>query len=259
MNIKVDKVSWKVDDQEIIKSISLDAKEGMLTGIIGPNGSGKSSLLRLIYRMHRPSSGSIYLNEHEISSLSHKETAKHLAVVTQERSENFDFSVYEMVKMGRNPHKNIMDPDTAEDNSIVYKALDRVGVSSFLNRDFYTLSGGEKQRVLIARALAQRAKALILDEPINHLDIRYQFEIMELLKSLNLTTIVTMHNLNFTISYCDYIYLLKNGQVVAEGEPQKILTTKLIKNVYDIDNKVDMKVSKGSLIVFSKCNKKTLK
>lgn len=256
MNIKVDNVSWKVDGQEIIKSISLYAKEGMLTGIIGPNGSGKTSLLRLIYRMHKPSSGSVYLNGHETSSLSYQETARHLAVVTQERNNNFNFSVYELVKMGRNPHKNIMTPDTAEDNSIVYKALKRVGASSLLNRDFYTLSGGEKQRVLIARALAQQAKALILDEPTNHLDIRYKLEIMELLKSLNLAIIVTLHDLNFTISYCDYIYLLKKGQVVAEGKPQKVLKTKLIRKVYNIDNKMDVRVSKKMGIVFAKRKKK---
>jgi iron complex transport system ATP-binding protein len=252
MNIKVDKVSWRVDGQEIIKSISLYAQEGMLTGIIGPNGSGKSSLLRLIYRMHQPTSGSIYLNRQEIKLLSYKEAAKHLAVVPQERNENFNFSVYEVVKMGRNPHKEIIEPDTAEDHAIVYQSLKRVGVDSLLDRNFYTLSGGEKQRVLIARALAQQAKALILDEPTNHLDIRYQFEIMELLKSLDLAIIVTLHDLNFTISYCDYIYLLKNGQVVAEGEPQKTLTEKLIRNVYDVDDKMNVKISKELGIVFTK-------
>lgn len=253
MRIGVQSVSWTVEARQIIKSICLQAYPGEFIGIIGPNGSGKSSLLRLIYRIYPPDTGAIYLDERDILAMSIKETARCIAVVTQEHNSDFDFTVYEIVIMGRTPHKKLLDADTVEDDVIVRNSLKRVGMLSLAQRDFHTLSGGEKQRVLIARALAQHARVLVLDEPTNNLDLRYQFEIMELIRSLGITTIVAMHDLNLAAAYCDRIYLLKAGKVVAHGKPQDVLTTKQIKSVYGVDVEVEVRPSTGRLnIVFTK-------
>ncbi len=252
MKIGVQRVSWTVEARRIIKSISLQAFPGEFIGLIGPNGSGKSSLLRLIYRIYPPDAGAIYLDERDILSMSMKESARCVAVVTQEHSGDFDFTVYEIVMMGRTPHKKLIDADTAEDDIIVRNSLKRVGMLSLAQRDFYTLSGGEKQRVLIARALAQQAQVLILDEPTNHLDIRYQLEIMGLIRSLGITTIAAMHDLNLAATYCDRIYLLKSGKIVAHGKPQDVLTTKRIKSVYGVDVEVEIRPHTGHLnIIFT--------
>lgn len=253
MRIELRGVNWTVEAQQIIKSISLEANSGEFIGIIGPNGSGKTSLLRLIYRLYPPDTGVIYLDEHDILAMSIKETARRIAVVTQESGNDFDFTVYEMVMMGRTPHKKLFNADTVEDDVIVRNSLKRVGMLSLAQRDFHTLSGGEKQRVLIARALAQQAQVLVLDEPTNHLDIRYQFEIMELIRSLGITTIAAMHDLNLTAAYCDRIYLLKAGKVVAHGQPQDVLTVGQIRSVYGVNVEVEVRPSTGRLnIVFTK-------
>ncbi len=253
MKVEVQNISWGVEVQQIIKSIYLEAYPGELIGVIGPNGSGKSSLLRLIYRFYPPDAGAIYLDERDILTMSIKETARRMAVVVQERDNNFNFTVYEMVMMGRTPHKKLLDADTAEDDVIIRNSLEHVGMLSLAQRDFHTLSGGEKQRVLIARALAQHARVLVLDEPTNYLDLRYQFEIMELIRSLSITTIAAMHDLNLAAAYCDRIYLLKAGEVVAHGQPQDVLTAKQIKSVYGVDVEVEVRPSTGRLhIVFTK-------
>ena len=255
MKIEAQDLSWSVEAQQIIKSINLQVYPSEFVGIVGPNGSGKSSLIRLIYRYYPPDSGAIYLDERDILTMSIKETARRVAVVTQERSDDFDFTVYEMVMMGRTPHKKLLDADTAEDDTIVRDSLKRVGMLSLAQRSFHTLSGGEKQRVLIARALAQCARVLILDEPTNHLDIRYQLEVMELIHSLGITTIAVMHDLNLAAAYCDRIYLLKSGKVVAHGKPQDILTAERIKYIYNVDVEVEIRPSTGRLnIVFIKVN-----
>jgi len=134
--------------------------------------------------------------------------------VTQEGNDDFDFTVYEIVMMGRTPHKKLLEVDTAEDDTIVCDSLKRVGMLSLAQRNFHTLSGGEKQRVLIARALAQRAKILILDEPTNHLDIRYQLEVMELIQSLGITTIVVMHDLNLAAAFCGRMDMGRLGKSI---------------------------------------------
>lgn len=252
MKVEVQNVSWGVEAKLIIRSISLEAKTSEFIGIIGPNGSGKSSLLKLIYRIYSPKSGVVYIDGHDIENQSFKKTAQQLAVVTQERNSEFDFSVYEMVMMGRTPHKNLLDSDTKEDDTVIRRALKRVGILTLSDRLFHTLSGGEKQRVLIARALAQNTKILILDEPTNHLDIRYQFEIMELIRSLGITTITAMHDLNLAASYCNRIYLLKSGKIVAHGHPRSVLTKNRIKSVYDVNVEIETRLSDGQLnIVFS--------
>lgn len=159
-----------------------------------------------------------------------------------------------MILMGRSPCKKFMDRDTKEDYDIVYEAIDKVNIRHLSNRSFNSLSGGEQQRVILARALAQKTKCLILDEPTNHLDIKYQLQLMEIVKDLGIEVIAAIHDLNIAAMYCDKIYVLKNGEIVAYGTPKDILTKELIKEVYDVDAKVIKDKEDNSInIIYKGC------
>ena len=235
MNITAENIKMKIGDNEILKGVSIDSKNREFVGIIGPNGSGKSTLLKSIYRILKPNDGCIKLDDMDISKMSIKESAKKMAVVSQHNYYNFDFTVKEVVSMGRSPHKKNLERDNIEDFEIVKESLQKVGMSEFSNRSFSTLSGGEQQRVILARALAQKTPCLILDEPTNHLDIKYQLSLLNIVKSLDLTVISAIHDLNIASMYCDRLFVMKDGQIVASGTPQDILTKELIKEIYEID------------------------
>ena len=238
MKLQTENVSWSVEGKKIIDAITLTVAEGEFVGLLGPNGSGKSSLLRTIYRILKPDAGLIELAGANVWQLSARDVAGQMAVVMQERTGEFDFSVHEMVMMGRNPHKGMFDRDTLHDFQLVNNALERVDMTDFAQRSFLTLSGGEKQRVLIARALVQQAKFLVLDEPTNHLDIHYQLEILDLVKKLGVTTIAALHELNLAAFYCDQLYVLKAGRLVASGPPEDVLRPDLIRQVYGVWSEV---------------------
>lgn len=252
MNICATDIKMEIGNNEILKGVSIDSKNREFIGIIGPNGSGKSTLLKCIYRILKPNNGCIMLGEEDISKMSVKETAKKLAVVAQHNYYNFDFSVGEVVLMGRSPHKKSLEPDNSEDYDIVNESLEKVGMLGFKNRSFSTLSGGEQQRVILARALAQQTPCLILDEPTNHLDIKYQLSLLNIVKSLNLTIISAIHDLNIASMYCDRLFVMKNGRIVGMGTPQEVLTKEFIKEIYDIDVEI-VYDSKGDLhILYSR-------
>lgn len=234
MRVSVEGISYRIQDKNLLRSISLEVNKGELVGLIGPNGSGKSTLLKNIYRVLQPASGRISLDERELSQLSHKETAQQMAVVGQEAAVAFSFTVRDIVMMGRNPHKRWFDMDSQADQQIVEESLDRVGMLDDIDRNFSTLSGGEKQRVLIARALTQQAQFLVLDEPTNHLDIMHQLQMMDLVKALKLTAIAALHDLNIAALYCDRLVVLKKGQVVASGLTEEILTAELLLDVFGV-------------------------
>ena len=249
MNLQAENVSWSVAAKQIVDAVSLVVDEGEFVGLIGPNGSGKSSLLRTIYRILQPDSGVIELGGTNVWDVTPSEVARQMAVVMQESTGDFDFSVREIVMMGRNPHKGMFDRETVWDIQLVDDALDQVGIIDFAQRSFLTLSGGEKQRVLIARALVQQANFLVLDEPTNHLDIHYQLEILELVKSLGTTTIAALHELNLAAFYCDRLYVLKQGQLVASGTPEAVLHPDLIRDVYGVWSEVSLHSLTGKLTI----------
>lgn len=252
MNICATDIKMEIGNNEILKGVSIDSKNREFIGIIGPNGSGKSTLLKCIYRILKPNNGCIMLGEEDISKMSVKESAKKLAVVAQHNYYNFDFSVGEVVLMGRSPHKKSLEPDNSEDYDIVNESLEKVGMLGFKNRSFSTLPGGEQQRVILARALAQQTPCLILDEPTNHLDIKYQLSLLNIVKSLNLTIISAIHDLNIASMYCDRLFVMKNGRIVGMGTPQEVLTKEFIKEIYDIDVEI-VYDSKGDLhILYSR-------
>ncbi len=196
MNIQAHNIQVAFGSKTIIHDVSLDIRDKEFVGIIGPNGSGKSTFLKCLYRVLQPNHGKIFFDGTEMSSLSHRDTALKMAVVAQHSTVNFDFSVLEMVLMGRSPYKGLLDRDKIDDYEIARHALAQVGLSDFESRNFNTLSGGEQQRVILARALAQRTECLVLDEPTNHLDIKYQLELMTIVKRLDATVVAAIHDLN---------------------------------------------------------------
>lgn len=234
MNIQTDTIQVSFGSKTILHDISLAIQDKEFVGIIGPNGSGKSTFLKCLYRVLQPSGGKIYFDGSELSSLSHRDTALKMAVVAQHSTVNFDFSVLEMVLMGRAPYKGLLDRDQLDDYEIARHALAQVGLSDFESRNFNTLSGGEQQRVILARALAQRTECLVLDEPTNHLDIKYQLELMTIVKRLDATVVSAIHDLNLAAIYCDRIIALKDGHIVCSGTPQEVLTAETIRHIYGV-------------------------
>lgn len=234
MNIKAEHIRVSFGNKEILKDVSAEAREHEFVGIIGPNGSGKSTLLKCIYRVQKPDSGQIWLGEDELRSLSYRESARRLAVVAQHNYYNFEFSVREVVLMGRAPHKKAMERDNANDYALVEEALETVGMREFAGRSFSTLSGGEQQRVILARALVQQTPCLILDEPTNHLDITHQLQLLQIVKERNVTVLSAIHDLNIAAMFCDRLYALQNGKIVASGTPEEVLTTEFIRDIYHV-------------------------
>lgn len=219
----------------ILRGVSLEVDHNDFVGIIGPNGSGKSTLLKCIYRVLKPQAGIVRLDGTDIRELSYKKSAQTIAVLAQHNYYNFEFSVQDVVLMGRSPHKRTMERDNAQDYAIVAQALETVGMADMAKRSFSTLSGGEQQRVILARALAQQTPCLILDEPTNHLDIKYQLQLLDIVKGLSRTVISAIHDLNIAAMYCTWLVVMKDGQVITQGTPRQVLTPELIRQVYEVE------------------------
>jgi len=232
--LMVSDLSWHADDRAILSDISFSLAKGEMLGIIGPNGAGKSSLLRCLYRYIKPDSGSISLFGHNISQFSAKEFARQVAVVLQDTPHHFDLTTEQLVAIGLTPHKGPFDLTTSADRRRVADALDKVGLTHKAGQVYEHLSGGEKQRALIARAIVQQPKLLILDEPTNHLDIRYQIQIMELLRTIGISVITSIHDLNLASAMCDQILLLDDGRGIAHGAPKSVLTEERICDVFGV-------------------------
>lgn len=225
---------WQAAAAHIVRDVSLHVAPGEFVGLLGPNGSGKSTLLRMIYRVLRPVSGQVSVSGRDIWQASARDNARAMAVLAQENGSEFELRVRDVVLMGRTPHQSPFARDSEQDLLIVAQALQRVQAETLAERMFATLSGGEKQRVLMARALAQQAPLLVLDEPTNHLDVRHQFELMNLIRSLGLTTLAALHELPLAAHYCDRLYLLKDGALAAQGTPAEVLTPETIAGVYGV-------------------------
>ena len=246
MRVEAEQIEASYGARRILKEVSVDAGEREFVGIIGPNGSGKSTLLKCMYRILKPEKGCIYLDGTQMQSMSVRESARKMAVVAQLNYYNFEFSVSEVVLMGRAPHKKALERDNARDYEIVEAALKTVGMWEFRQRSFSTLSGGEQQRVILARALAQQTPCLILDEPTNHLDITHQLQLMKLVKQLDATIISAIHDLNIAAAFCDKLYVLKDGEIVGYGTPQEVLTQEFIREVYEVEAEI-ARDSKGKM------------
>ncbi|MBQ4861153.1 ABC transporter ATP-binding protein [Pseudoalteromonas sp. MMG013] len=232
--IEVRDLALKIDDHQILSDINFSIDTGKFVGLIGPNGAGKSSLLRSLYRYTTPTMGEIVFLGKSLCHYSRQDYARQVAVVLQEIPDHFNLSVFDVVAMGVLPHKSLFSAVSLQDKLAVASAIDKVGLSDKTRQPFSYLSGGEKQRVLIARAIVQQPVFLIMDEPTSHLDVKYQIQIMELAKSLNITVLASFHDLNLAGALCDEILVLKEGALVAHGKPLDVFNAQLLADVYGV-------------------------
>lgn len=243
----------RASGQPVLDGVSLEVASGTIVGLLGPNGSGKTTLIRVIAGVLQPQSGSVLIDGSPIEQLTRRDVARRVAVVPQETHSTFDFSVMDMVLMGRYPHLGPFELEGANDQEIARDALAATGTAGLAMRSFGTLSGGEKQRVVIATALAQASDMLLLDEPTAALDLRYQFEITALLRRLNTergtTMIVSTHDLNLAAALCDHVVLLRQGRVIAHGTTAETLTAENIRLLYDVEADVQFHPRAGHLTV----------
>lgn len=234
-----DNIYWQIGEQRILNSLSFDIKRNEFIGFIGPNGAGKSSLLRCLYGKNTVSSGSLRFNERAINQYSRRELAQQVAVLIQEPPTQFEMSVYEVVAMGLIPNRPLFSFSRLHDKKIISQALARVELLNKTQSAFNTLSGGEKQRVMVARAIVQDPKVLILDEPTNHLDIQHQIDVLQLAKEMNITVLLSIHDLNMAAAFCDRLILMKEGHIVTMGEPDSVLNQQNLEDVFSVSAKID--------------------
>ena len=234
MQLIANQLKISIGKADIVHDVSVQVREKQFVGIIGANDCGKSTMLKSIYKSIRPLKGSVFLGDLDVLAAPSKKVSQSMSVVSQFNELSFDLSVSQMVMLGRTPHKKLMESDTKEDFAIVQDALIRTNLTEYADRSYLTLSGGEKQRVILARAIAQQPSFLVLDEPTNHLDIRYQLEILTIVKGLNIGVLAALHDLQMAAEYCDYIYAMKKGLIVAHGKPKDVLREDLIESLYDV-------------------------
>ena len=238
MKLEVKDITYSIDQKLIVEGVSLGIKEGDFVGLIGPNGCGKSTLLKNIYRVYKPDSGTVYIDGREINEMTSREVAREMSVMQQENNVEFDMTVYDMVMLGRFAHQNLWNNDKILEKKIVEDAIKEVGMEGYEDRSFLSLSGGEKQRTFVARALVQQANLIILDEPTNHLDIGYQYQIMNILKAQDLTVFSSIHDMNIAACYCDKIIMMKSGHIVKVGTPEEVMVPAMIKELFGVDTKI---------------------
>lgn len=238
MGIEVEHVRFSYGDREVLKDVSLRVEDGAFVGLIGPNGSGKSTLMKLIYRVLDLKEGEIRVNGISVRDLPYRKSAQMMAVISQNNHMEFNFTVRDMVMMGRSPYKRRLEGNNAEDARIVDETLRLVNMSGYASRGMHELSGGEQQRVVFARALAQMTDILIMDEPLNQFDITYQLELMKTVYDRNTTVLVSFHDLNMAALFCDYLYCIREGRIVAQGTPDEVLTEENIRRIYHVESEV---------------------
>ena len=233
-------LNWKFGDRQILSDITLAIDKGKFYSIIGPNGSGKTTLLRNIAKSLEPAENSVYVDNIDITSLNSREMAKKLSVVPQNTSIDFEFTVTDIVLMGRSPYMKRFQSESNEDMEIAERAMRVTNTWHLKEKSINEISGGERQRVIVARALAQDTGIMLLDEPVSQLDIQHQIELMEtihlLIKTRDLTVISVMHDLNLAAQYSDYLILINEGRIVCQGTPEQVITKENIESVYKLES-----------------------
>ncbi|MDP4146409.1 MAG: ABC transporter ATP-binding protein [Bacillota bacterium] len=254
LHIRLNNLRYSINDKVILKDICLKIESGCFCSIIGPNGSGKTTLLKNISTIYKPDRESIYIGEKDVTDITPKELGKNISFVKQQVDSEFDFIVMDMVLMGRNPHINRFSKESKRDIEIVEQAMKLTNVFHLKDENIKCLSGGEKQRVMIARAIAQQGKIILLDEPTSHLDIFHQLEILDSIKRINneygVTVVSVLHDLNLAAQYSDYLIMVNNGKIAAYGRPEQVLKSNLLKEIYKVDMMIlEHPVTKKPLIV----------
>jgi iron complex transport system ATP-binding protein len=228
-------IAFSYGKTPVLDALNLDIAKGEFLGLIGPNGSGKTTFLKLLMHILSPSRGKVLFEGMALEEMKRREIAQKIAFVPQEENTNFVFSAMEMVLMGRSPYLKGFQTEGEYDLEVTKKAMSLTDCWQFKERDILTLSGGEKKRVFIARALAQEPEIILMDEPTTHLDLNHQVEIMEKMLELNkagLTIIMVSHDINLASSFCTRLAVLKNGMITTSGTPGEIVNSQLLESVY---------------------------
>lgn len=238
MKVTLKDLSAGYSGKDVLAGVSLEFRSGELTAVVGPNGAGKTTLLRAISGALPPSAGAVYLDGKDLGALSPKQLARRLAMLEQRPQLGFDFTVRELVELGRLPHLSFPERLSRGDRQVVEEALSEVGLAELAGRRFSTLSGGEKQRAFLALALAQRPQVLLLDEPTAHLDVRHQLELMQFVRERlcqGLVVVMALHDLNLAAAFADRLVVLRGGRVLAMGSPTEVLTPELVWEAFGVE------------------------
>ncbi len=252
--IEVRGLKYSYNRYMVLDGVDLDVREGEILGILGPNGCGKTTLLKNLNKNLTPTGGCVMLDGTDLDTMVKRDIAKSVAVVPQTNEIRFSFSVREIVAMGRMPFQSMMGGETREDSRIVDDAIEKVGLSAMKDRHINTMSGGERQRVMIARALAQTPKILLMDEPTLHLDINTQFEALDLVHDLSresdLTVVIVSHDLPMVARYCDKIAMIHDHRVMCCGTPEEVLTPDNMRTVFNVDAELGIDSKNGLRTVY---------
>ena len=242
VNLETEKITLDYGQQPVIKDLSFQLHPGELLGLVGPNGCGKTSIIKSLSRVLTPSSGRILLDGKELTAISRNELARLIGVVPQNPYLPETFTVFEVVILGRNPYLGMFGAETTHDMAIVWQAMEKTSITHLAKRRIGELSGGEKQRVTIARVLAQEPQVILMDEPTANLDISQQQDILDLIAGMcgekNIAGLIAIHDLNIAAQYCTRILMLKNGQMYTEGTPGEVITAENVREVFDADTTI---------------------
>lgn len=235
----VDNLHWSAGNTQILWDINFDIPKGAFVGLIGPNGAGKSSLMRCLYGVNKPNKGAVKLYDENLLTLPTREQAKKIAVILQEHTNQMGLNVWDVVAQGLTPHKGLFEWTTKQDLEKIEAAMEKMDLTEFKQQPFEQLSGGEKQRVMLARAHVQNPELLIMDEPTNHLDVHYQIDMLNMVKNMGISVLASIHDLNLAAAFCDYLLVIDNGRIVKQGLPKDVLTECLISDVFKTCVQVD--------------------
>ena len=231
--MEVKNLSYAVNQKQILKNVNAQFTEGKITAIIGPNGSGKSTLMSFLSKT-KPSSNAVFFRGQEVSEISAQDYAFQVSVLPQQQKMIADFRVEDVVVMGRFPYKKKFRDYTSKDRRIAQKAMERVGIDDMKDRRLNHMSGGEIQRVLIAKALAQEPELILMDEPTNHLDVKYKVALMKTLQEYGKTVIVVLHDLSLAVQYCDDVVVMVDGSLLAQGNAREIMQAELLEKIFGV-------------------------
>jgi iron complex transport system ATP-binding protein len=249
MTLRIDDLSFDYNRSPVLEGVSFSINKGEVLGILGPNGCGKTTLLKNLNKNLRPHGGCVLLDGEDLAEMSKKDIARDIAVVPQSNEIRFAFTVHDIVAMGRMPFMGTFTGESGRDLELIEDAMERTGILAFRDRHINTMSGGERQRVIIARALAQTPSVLLLDEPTLHLDISTQFDVLDLVRELSekdgLTVVIVSHDLSMAVRYCDRILMLRDHRVFALGTPEEVLTPENMRAVFNVDAELEQDVRTG--------------
>ena len=236
--IQMKNIHYEINRKRILQDVSLFVEKNRFVGVVGPNGSGKTTLLKHLYRAIVPQKKSVFINGRALEDIDQKDLARQLSIMRQENSADLSFTVLEMTLMGRAPYRRSYEPFHSSDFELALRNLHFVGMADKAEQEFDSLSGGEKQRVLIARSMTQETEVMVLDEPTNHLDVYYQLFVFQVLKNLKKTVIAVVHDLNLAAQHCDLVYVMNHGRIAAFGDPREVLTEDLLRKVFRLNVEV---------------------